>query len=52
MQNGLGRVHSNVNIPDLEVMEAIQQRIQVFTDRISVEHERVEDQLVSKPDKK
>ena len=47
MQSGLGRVRSDVNIPDLEVMEAIQQRIQVFTDRISVEHERIEDQLVS-----
>jgi two-component system, NarL family, sensor histidine kinase LiaS len=47
MQSGLGRVHTDVNIPDLELMEAIQQRIQVFTDRISVEHERIEDQLVS-----
>jgi hypothetical protein len=47
MQSGLGRVYSDVNIPDLEVMEAIQQRIQVFTDRITVEHERIEDQLVS-----
>src|SRR5215510_13525982 len=32
---------------DLEVMEAIQQRIQLFTDRVSMEHDAIEDALVS-----
>jgi nitrate/nitrite-specific signal transduction histidine kinase len=37
---------------DLEVMEAIQQRIQLFTDHISVEHEKLEDELVSETRRK
>jgi hypothetical protein len=36
-----------VNTHDLTVMESIQQRIQSFTERVSAEHERVEDELVS-----
>ena len=46
-QNGPERSRSDVDTRALEAMEAIQQRIQGFTDRISVEHERIEDQLVS-----
>jgi len=34
------------NTHDLEVMEAIQQRIQLYTDRVSMEHEAIEDDLV------
>ena len=52
MQNGLGRPGSEVNIHDLEVMEAIQHRIQVFADRISMEHESIEDRLVSETRRK
>src|SRR5206468_5369927 len=40
------RSRSDVDTRAMEAMEAIQQRIQRFTDRISVEHERIEDQLV------
>ena len=47
MQHRAKGSQSGFDTHDLEVMEAIQQRIQVFTDRISVEHERLEDQLVS-----
>jgi nitrate/nitrite-specific signal transduction histidine kinase len=35
-----------VNIRDLEVMEGIQHRIQVFNDRIDVEHESTEERLI------
>ncbi len=45
-QDRLGRTGNEVNIHDLEVMESIQHRIQVFADRISMEHESVEDRLV------
>ncbi len=51
-QHGLGRPGSEVNIHDLEVMESIQHRIQVFADRISMEHESVEDRLVSETRRK
>src|SRR5262245_26935163 len=34
------------NTHDLEVMEAIQQRSQLYTDRVSMEHEAIEDDLV------
>ena len=51
-QNGLGRPESEVNIHDLEVMESIQHRIQVFADRISMEHESIEDRLVSETRRK
>jgi signal transduction histidine kinase len=44
---GAASSRAQANIHDLEVMEAIQQRIQVFTDRMSVEHEAIEDQLVA-----
>src|SRR5882724_1357682 len=47
MQHGLSRSRSDVNTHDLAVMEAIQQRIQAFTEQVTEEHERVEDQLVS-----
>jgi len=47
MQGGLGRPGSEVNIRDLEAMEAIQHRIQIFADRVSMEHEEIEDRLVS-----
>ena len=47
MQNGRARSGGEVNTHDLAAMEAIQQRIQVFTERISMDHERIEDQLVS-----
>jgi hypothetical protein len=40
------RSRAQANTHDLEVMEAIQQRIQLFTDRVSVEHEAIEDELV------
>ena len=43
----VGQSDREVNTQDLEAMEAIQHRIQVFTERISGEHERFEDQLVS-----
>ena len=52
MQDGLERPGSEVNIHDLEVMEAIQHRIQVFADRVSMEHESVEDLLVSETRRK
>jgi nitrate/nitrite-specific signal transduction histidine kinase/Na+-transporting methylmalonyl-CoA/oxaloacetate decarboxylase gamma subunit len=51
-QNGLGRPESEVNIRDLEVMESIQHRIQVFADRISMEHESIEARLVSETRRK
>jgi NarL family two-component system sensor histidine kinase LiaS len=38
---------NTVNTHDLAAMETIQQRIQAFTERLTEEHERVEDQLVS-----
>jgi signal transduction histidine kinase len=41
----LSRAQANTH--DLEVMEEIQQRIQVFADRITVEHEAIEDELIS-----
>src|SRR5262245_43372872 len=41
----LSRAQANTH--DLEVMEAIQQRIQLFTDRVSTEHEAIEDELIS-----
>jgi signal transduction histidine kinase len=39
------RSRAQANTHDLEVMEAIQQRIQLFTDRITVEHQAIEDEL-------
>ena len=52
MQDNVSRSRSDVNTHDLEVIEAIQQRIQVFTDRISMEHERIEDRLDSETRRK
>src|SRR5215475_8831310 len=48
-QAGAGALRSpaQANTHDLEVMEAIQQRIQLFTDRVSMEHDAIEDELVS-----
>jgi nitrate/nitrite-specific signal transduction histidine kinase len=47
LQNSPGDSRSEVNIRDLEVMEGIQHRIQVFNDRIDVEHESTEERLIS-----
>jgi nitrate/nitrite-specific signal transduction histidine kinase len=45
-REGAARSRAQANTHDLEVMEAIQQRIQLFTDRVSMEHEAIEDELV------
>src|SRR5215467_11596723 len=47
MRSGQKAAASEVNIRDLAIMEEIQHRIQVFSDRIDIEHESIEDQLVS-----
>ena len=52
MRRGLGSPGSDVNIRDLEAMETIQHRLQVFADRTDIEHERTEDQLVSETRRK
>jgi len=44
---GALRSPAQANTHDLEVMEAIQQRIQLFTDRVSMEHDAIENELVS-----
>ena len=36
---------AEANLSDLEAMEGIQQRIQLFTDRISIEHEAIKEAL-------
>jgi len=46
-QEGVAPSRAQPNTHDLEVMEGIQQRTQVFADRITVEHEAIEDELVS-----
>src|SRR5262245_28107035 len=45
-REGAGSSRAQASTHDLEVIEAIQQRIQLFTDRVSVEHEAIEDELV------
>jgi nitrate/nitrite-specific signal transduction histidine kinase len=52
MRSGQRNVASEVNIRDLAIMEEIQHRIQVFSDRIDIEHESIEDQLVSETRRK
>jgi nitrate/nitrite-specific signal transduction histidine kinase len=46
-RDGARQSHAEANTHDLEVMEAIQQRIQLFADRVSMEHDAIEDELVS-----
>jgi len=46
-QEGVAPSRAQPNTHDLEVMEGIQQRTQVFADRITLEHEAIEDELVS-----
>ena len=45
-REGAASSRAQASTHDLEVMEAIQQHIQLFTDRVSVEHEAIEDELV------
>jgi len=47
MRNETGRGNIGVNTHDLAAMETVQQHIQAFTESLTEEHERVEDQLVS-----
>ena len=46
-RDGARQSRAQANTRDLEVMEAIQQRIQLFADRVSMEHDAIEDALVS-----